>query len=118
MKVTKIIDGTVAAGGTIEYVADFSEVRKTLSLTVRATYNASATKGVRVYLLPSPDGSVFDSLEDAEAQGNYFDVAFAAGATKQATVPMVHFRMQMKILVKNLDSSYSASVAAWLAEVG
>jgi hypothetical protein len=117
VKVTKIIDGTVAAGGTIEYVSDFSEVRKTLSLTVRATYNASATKGIRVYLLPSPDGSVFDSLEDAEAQGNYFDVAFAAGATKQATVPVVHSGMQMKVLIKNLDSSYSASVAAWLAEV-
>jgi hypothetical protein len=117
MNLKKVIDGTVTAGGTIESVLDFSDVRRPLSLTVRATYNASATKGVRVYLLFSPDGVMYDTLEDAEAQGSYFDVTFAAGATRQSTVPIIHSGVQVKVLVKNLDSSYPASVVAWLAEV-
>jgi hypothetical protein len=114
----KIIEGDVGAGGTLEWTSLLQNIRLAASVTVRVTYDASATKGVRVYFLHSPDGTNFDSPEDAEAQGNYVDVTFAAGATRQVTIPVAYPGMYMKVVVKNLDTSYPATVTVWLAEVG
>jgi hypothetical protein len=114
----KVIEGTVDAGGTLEWTSLLQNIRLAASVTVRVTYDASATKGVRVYFLHSPDETNFDTPEDAESQGNYVDVTFAAGATRQVTVPVAYPGICMRIRVKNLDTSYPATVTVWLAEVG
>ena len=82
-------------------------------VTVRATYNSSATKGVRIRWLYSPDGSNYDSPEDAEEQGNYEDLTFEAGRTKQRTVLIPIFTPYVKIQIVNLDSSYSVTIDVW-----
>jgi len=84
-----------------------------LVVIVKATYDPSATKGVRVRWLYSPDGTNFDSPEDAEDQGNYKDLTFEAGATRQRTVLIPILTDNIRVQIVNLDSSYSVSVDVW-----
>jgi len=82
-------------------------------VTVRASYDASATSGVRVRWLYSPDGSSFDSPEDAEDAGNYSDLTFSAGATRQRTVLIPLLQKYTKVQIVNLDSAVSVTVDVW-----
>jgi len=82
-------------------------------VTVRATYDASATSGVRVRWLYSPDNSNFDSPEDAEDAGNYADLTFSAGATRQRTVLIPLLQKYTKVQIVNQDASYAVKVSAW-----
>ena len=82
-------------------------------VTVRATYDASATAGVRVRWLYSPDGSNFDSPEDAEDAGNYSDLTFSAGATRQRSVLIPLLQKYTKVQIVNLDGSASVTVSVW-----
>lgn len=84
-----------------------------LMVIVRAKYDASATAGVRVRWLYSPDGTNFDSPEDAEDQGNYEDLTFSAGKTRQRTVLVPIFTDNIRVQIVNLDSSYAVTVDAW-----
>jgi len=82
-------------------------------VTVRATYDASATAGVRVRWLYSPDNTNFDSPEDAEDAGNYENLTFSAGATRQRTILIPLYQKYTKVQIVNLDSSYAVTVDAW-----
>lgn len=82
-------------------------------ISVKATYHQSATQGIRVLWLYSPDGTNFDSEEDAVAQGNYYDLSFAAGATRQATVLIAALAPYVRVVVRNMDTAYAATVDAW-----
>jgi len=82
-------------------------------VTVRATYDASATSGVRVRWLYSPDNSNFDSVEDAEDAGNYKDLTFSAGATRQRTVLIPLLQKYTKVQIVNQDASVSVTVDVW-----
>jgi len=82
-------------------------------VTVRATYDASATSGVRARWLYSPDNSNFDSVEDAEDAGYYKDLTFAAGATRQRTVLIPLLQKYTKVQIVNQDSSHAVTVDAW-----
>ena len=106
---------TIAGGGVAEFTVDNSETDgfSALVVTVRATYDASATAGVRVRWLYSPDGTNFDSVEDAEDAGNYEDLSFSAGATRQRTILIPVFQRYVKVQVVNLDTSYGVVVDAW-----
>jgi len=76
---------TIDAASLAEFTVS-GEGYSAVIVTVRATYDASATSGVRVRWLYSPDNSNFDSPEDAEDAGYYKDLTFAAGETRQRTV--------------------------------
>ena len=82
-------------------------------VTVRATYDASATAGVRVRWLYSPDNTNFDSPEDAEDAGNYENLTFSAGATRQRTILIPLYQKYTKVQIVNLDSSYAVTVDSW-----
>jgi len=82
-------------------------------VTVRATYDASATSGVRVRWLYSPDNTNFDSPEDVEDAGNYTDLTFSAGATRQRTVLIPLLQKYTKVQIVNQDASYAVKVSAW-----
>jgi len=104
---------SISAGGTTEFTIDDTDGYSAIVVTVKATYDASATQGVRVRWLYSPDGTNFDSVEDAEAQGNYEDLSFAAGETRQRTVLVPIFLPYVKVQIVNLDTSYAVTVDAW-----
>ena len=82
-------------------------------VTVRATYDASATSGVRVRWLYSPDNTNFDSPEDVEDAGNYTDLTFSAGATRQRTVLIPLLQKYTKVQIVNQDADYAVTVSVW-----
>ena len=104
---------SIAAGDKAEFVVSGAEGYSAVVVTVKATYDSSATNGVRIRWLYSPDGTNYDSEEDAEAQGNYEDLSFSAGATRQRTVLIPIFQNYVKVQVVNLDSSYAVTVDVW-----
>lgn len=85
----------------------------TLFITVRATYDASATSGVRVRWLYSPNGTNYDDEDNAENQNRYYDLAFQSGATKQATILIPVFADNIKVQIVNLDTGYPVTVDVW-----
>ena len=111
--VQELSSQSISAGGTTEFTIDDTDGYSAIVVTVKATYDASATQGVRVRWLYSPDGTNFDSVEDAEAQGNYEDLSFAAGETRQKTILVPIFLPYVKVQIVNLDSSVSVTVDAW-----
>jgi len=110
----KAIDAqTISAGSTQDINLSSLEGYSAAVVIVKATYNASATSGVRVRWLYSPDGTNYDSEADAEARSQYYDMSFAAGTTRQATVLIPIFAPYIKVQIVNLDSSYSVEVTVW-----
>jgi len=109
----KVLDSvSIAASGTEEFTIT-ADIYSASIITVSATYNASATSGVRVRWLYSPDNILFDSPEDAIDEGNYKDLTFSAGETRTRTIIIPHLQPYIKVQVVNLDSSYSVTVTAW-----
>jgi len=102
---------SIAANSSADFTVsnDYSAV----VVTVKASYDASATAGVRVRWLYSPDNSNFDSVEDAEDAGYYKDLTFAAGETRQRTVPIPLLQKYTKVQIVNLDGSKSVTVDVW-----
>ena len=103
---------TIDAASASEFVVR-GEGYSAVVVTVRATYDASATSGVRVRWLYSPDNTNFDSVEDAEDAGNYENLTFSAGATRQRTITIPLMQKYTKVQIVNLDSSYAVKVSAW-----
>lgn len=106
---------TIAPSDKAEFTVDDSDTDgySAIVLTVRATYSAAATSGVRVRWLYSPDGTVYDSEEDAEDAGNYEDLTFAAGETRQRPIVVPIFKPYIKVQVVNLDTAESVTVSVW-----
>jgi len=103
---------TINASSSEEFLVS-GEGYSAVVVTVKASYDASATAGVRVRWLYSPDGSNFDSVQDAEDAGNYEDLTFSAGATRQRTVLIPLLQKYTKVQIVNLDGSVSVTVDAW-----
>jgi len=103
---------TIDAASVSEFTVG-GEGYSAVIVTVRATYDASATSGVRVRWLYSPDNTNFDSSADAEDAGNYEDLTFSAGATRQRTVLIPLLQKYTKVQIVNLDGSASVTVSVW-----
>ena len=104
---------SLAAGESVNIdITDLSGW-STVIVAVRATYHESATAGVRIRWLYSPDGTEFDSPDDAEAQGNYEDLSFEAGKTRQRTILIPALAPNVRIQIVNLDSAYPVTIDAW-----
>ena len=114
--VQKLSSQLIAAGEAAEFTVDAAQTDgfSALVVTVKVTYNASATQGVRVRYLYSPDGSTFDSEEEAEAAGNYEDIGLSAGASRVRTILIPLLMPYVKIQVVNLDPTYGVTVDAWM----
>lgn len=84
-----------------------------LALTVVATYNAAAVRGLRVHVRTSPDDANFDS-EDWDA----WDAGFTAGATLRETEVYHTDPMYLRVLVENLDGAQAITGIAVIVSVG
>jgi len=104
---------SIDPGGTHEFTLSDLDTYSAVVVTVKAAYDPSASVGVRVRWLYSMDGVNFDSPEDAEDQGNYEDLTFSAGATRQRSVLIPIFAPYVKIQIVNKDSSYGVTVDVW-----
>lgn len=85
--------------------------------SIRVWYDPSATAGIRVMWMYSPDGLKYDTDDDAVARGNYYDMSFAAGATRQTTIPVPALSRFVRIAIRNMDTTYRAvvDVSYWFA---
>lgn len=104
---------SLAGGGSVNIDKTGLDGWSALVAIVRVSYNASATAGVRVRWLYSPDGSNYDSPEDADAQGNYYDPSFTAGATRQATLLIPILAPYVRVQIANKDSTYAHTLSTW-----
>ena len=104
---------TIGKGGVVEITKSNLNGYSAIVVTVRATYDPNATAGVRVRWLYSPDGTNFDSPEDAEAQGNYEDLTYDKGQTRQCTILVPILAPYVKIQIVNRDQSYPVTVDVW-----
>jgi len=111
--VKKLDSVSISASGTSEFTLSGVSKYSAVIATVRASYNASATQGVRVRWLYSADNVSYDGVEDAEDAGNYEDLTFSAGATRQRTIVIPLLQPYTKVQVVNKDTSYSVTVSCW-----
>jgi len=108
-----LVNYSLAGGASVNVNKYAGTGWSVLVATVRAAYASTATAGVRVLWLYSQDGTNFDSVNDAMAQGNYYDLSFAAGGTAQATLFIPLLAPYVQILIINKDSSNAATVNLW-----
>ena len=104
---------SLAGGGSVSVTKRADVNESALVATIRVTYAANATAGVRVVWLYSQDGTNFDTVNDAVVQSNYYDLSFAAGGTAQATLLIPLLTPYVQILVINKDSTNAATVNLW-----
>lgn len=102
---------SLAASGQVA-LGDITLVRmETLTVTVRVTYNAAATSGLRLNLYFSPDGKNYDTVPFA-----YYDIDLTADATCQETkVVDAPERGYLSFSVQNLDAAQAATnIFVWI----
>ena len=109
----KLSGHSIDPGGVAEILFSNMQGFSAIGISVRASYDPNASAGVRVRWLYSPDGTNFDSVEDAEAQGNYEDLSFKAGETRQRTVRIPIAAPYVKVQIVNLDTGYAVTVDVW-----
>jgi hypothetical protein len=105
---------SIAAGGEAHNDIDTGKI-KSAALTVSVTYGSTATSGVRVYILASPDNFTTVDSENTTDAFTYFEPSFSAGATRIKTVNLDLLPRYVRVLVRNLDSSVATgAVKVWL----
>lgn len=104
---------TLQASGVVEVVKTNLDNWSTISVSIQAVYSTAATAGVRVRWLYSPDGVNYDTPQDAESAGNYADLTYAAGATRQRTVRIPILAPYVKVQIVNQDSLNAVTVTMW-----
>lgn len=102
---------SIAASGTDVSSGVIPLIRaRTLSVTIRCTYNGAATLGLKAHFLHSPDGDNLDTV----AFDNY-TVTHTAGATVQETYLVAvpeHGGLEVKL--ENLDAGQSVTaITVW-----
>jgi hypothetical protein len=104
---------SLVGGGSVSINKTGLDGWSALVAIVRVSYNASATAGVRVRWLYSPDGTNYDSVEEADAQGNYYDPTFVAGATRQVTLLVPILTPYVRVGIYNKDATYTQTLNVW-----
>ena len=107
-EIVKVLElDSLAAGAKSRLIdcktLDLSKV-SALTITIRCTHNASATKPVLVHLVSGVDEMTFDSVDYAT-----FEAHLLAGAESQKTVAITPDIFLLKIQLENQDPTYAAS---------
>ena len=103
---------SLAASGTQLVGSVPVAYNRTIFITIRGTFNGSATGNLRVNALYSPDGDHWDT----EAC-DYFDMTVSAGNTCQHTEAIaVPEHGNVAIQIQNMDAAYAAtSIFVWMS---
>lgn len=104
-----ILPTKTVAGNSSTVLSDCSPVDlsidPTLAMTVKVTFDASATKDVRIHLRSSYDDTNYDTVDIGASNQGYFNVPVNAGNTVQMTVNEWTDPKYFKVIVENLDSN-------------
>ena len=104
---------SIPAGGSVSVDVATDGLYSGILVTCRATYDPAATAGVRVRCLYSFDGVNFDTPEDCDASGNFFEPSFSPGSTRQRSEIFALLTPYVRINVANLDTARSVVVSLW-----
>lgn len=114
--ITEYNKGTIAGGAYVEENLDLGDCKE-IALSVRVYCHASATDGVRVYLLASGNATHYDDESELDAFG-FFDIEFEAGVYQMRTVNVKALPRYLKVLTRNLDSTWTVAYCRyWVTEV-
>jgi len=99
---------SLGAGLSVNVDVDVPEGRCGSIVTLKATYDPTSTKGVRLEVYTSPDGVNWDTDTD-----EIYDLPFEAGATRQKPfiVPALHPNIRFTVI--NLDPTYAVTISLW-----
>jgi len=105
MEATRFSVASLAVSGKQKVGVISAQNLRTLTLTARVTYNASATAPVKVNVYHTPDGKVWDTVPYVS-----FTVTLTAGSVVQRTVNIVPPEEgTLQIEVENTDATYTAT---------
>lgn len=114
---TALDEATIAAGATTALgdctAIDLSDGEHTLALTVEATYDGTATQGIKIHVRTSYDGTNFDNID-----WDSFTPSFTAGATIRQTKHYDTSPYAIKVLVENLDGVRTVTDVKIITVVG
>ena len=114
---THLSDYLLSANATKNIEVGPITERTGMIVTIKASYAADATKGIKVRLLYSPDGINYDSNEDADAAGNYFEPSFSPGTTRQRSEIAAYVSPYVILSIINLDTIRPATISLWTVMV-
>lgn len=107
----------IAAGATSALAQctaiDLGGGESSLALTIVATFNAAATRGLRVHVRTSPDNVDYDT-EDWDA----WEPDFIAGATIRVTEVYDVSPVYARVLIENLDAAQAITGVSVVASIG
>jgi len=116
-KVIRILELDSLAAGAKSRLIDCKTLElgnvSTLTLTIRATHHASATKAILVHVLSAVDEMTFDSVDYAT-----FEAHLLAGAESQKTIVISPDILLLKVQLENQDGTYAASDLDVFATLG
>jgi len=111
--VTQLADNeTVNANSYKDYDLEVPLGKTGIAITLKATYESSATQGAKIELYYSQDGLNWDTDTDTT-----YDMPFSAGETKQKTFVTQAVTPYIRIRVKNLDSSKAMTISLWVTSI-
>jgi len=106
--VSHIYEQDLPGGGSVTIdlnLLDYTGFRyyRTIAVVVVLTYGINATDGVRVRMLWGFGIDNYDSPEEADNMGRYYDLTFAPGAKRRATIifPVLSYMGQLMITNKD-----------------
>lgn len=100
---------SVSASSSLDVTKKLPPLVKHLTISVRVTYDASATAGAVLNVYLSPDGTNYDTQPYYSAT-----LAFTAGATIQESHDVDVNTPYVKIEIKNTDGTYALTASAWI----
>lgn len=104
---------TSIAGGATQNVDLMIPPGKTgMAVSLKTAYDASATAGVRLDVLHSPDGINYDTDTD-----DTIIHPFAAGTTKQKTYTILGVHPYIRLAIVNLDATYATTADLWVTYI-
>jgi len=95
---------TLPGGGSVTIDVDLAQYYM-VAVVVDVTYGASATAGIRVRMLYSDNQYNYDSPEEADNMGRYYDLTFAPGANRRATITFPVLALWGRVMISNKDPS-------------
>jgi len=107
--IKKLENYSLAAAASIDVDLPVPYGSRAVAVTVKATYNASATKGVKFEVYRSQNGTDWDTVTD-----DSYPLPFTAGATVQETETIGAVPPYVRVKILNLDGTYAATVSLWI----
>ena len=108
----KLSSYSLSGGGSVNIDITVPTDKSAIALIVKATYDPSATAGIKIYVYWSPDGTNYDTDTD-----EIYDHPFAAGATKQKTYIIHAVTPYVRIVIENLDPTYAVTLDMWVTYI-